>query len=74
MMPRSTPDQRLASRTPAHPCVQATPTGHFIGLFHPYTVLDKPAMTYMINCFHQHRCRFITSKHRKHSPKLIQYP
>jgi hypothetical protein len=74
MMPHSSPDQRLASRTPAHPCAQATPAGHLVTLFHPYTVLDKRAMTYMLTYFHHHRCRFMTSKHRKDSPKLIQYP
>jgi hypothetical protein len=74
MMPRSTPDQRLASRTPAHPCVQAPPTGHLITLFYPYTVLDKRAMTYNLTCLHHHRCRFMTLDHRNGSPNLIEYP
>jgi hypothetical protein len=73
-MPRSTTDNRLASRMPAHSCIQAPPTGHLIRLFQPYTVLDSRAMTYTLTCFHHHRRRFTTSEHRKGSPKLIQYP
>jgi hypothetical protein len=74
MMPRSTPDQRLACRTSAHPCVQGTPAGNLIRLFHPYTMLDKRAMTYMLTCFHHHRCRFTIAERTEGSPKLIQYP
>jgi hypothetical protein len=37
-------------------------------------MLDKRAMTYMLTCFHHHRCRFTIAERTEGSPKLIQYP
>jgi len=73
MMPRSTSTTDLLP----HACISvcsATPAAHLIRLFQPYLAIDKSAMAYTLTGFHHHRCRLMTSKRRKGSPKLIQYP
>jgi hypothetical protein len=65
---------RLAQHTPSHLCVRTTPTPNKYKLNNTPEWFNRRPIIPLLTNFHLHRCRFMTSEHLKHSPKLIQYP